>query len=119
MRDYPQSLAICGNRFNAVEPLPCRCQAERQSMQEHRAIVEAIQARDTQLARQMAQDHIENAENILMESLKEKACPDKEKVMVYDAVILAEVESELRAAAAYDNEAFYYDCRPAYDFVCL
>ena len=21
MRDYPQSLAICGNRFNAVEPL--------------------------------------------------------------------------------------------------
>ena len=47
----------------------------QQSMQEHRAIVEAIQARDTQLARQMAQDHIENAENILMESLKREGLP--------------------------------------------
>jgi DNA-binding GntR family transcriptional regulator len=37
--------------------------------------VEAIQARDTQLARQMAQDHIENAENILMESLKREGLP--------------------------------------------
>jgi DNA-binding GntR family transcriptional regulator len=47
----------------------------QQSMQEHRAIVEAIQARDSQLARQMAQDHIENAENIMMESLKKEGLP--------------------------------------------
>ncbi len=47
----------------------------QQSLQEHRTIVEAIQSRDTQLARQVAQDHIENAENIMMESLKKEGLP--------------------------------------------
>ncbi len=47
----------------------------KESLQEHRAIVEAIQSRDTQLARQVAQDHIENAENIMMESLKKEGLP--------------------------------------------
>ncbi|NLV20678.1 MAG: GntR family transcriptional regulator [Syntrophomonadaceae bacterium] len=40
------------------------------SLKEHREILEAIQARDIQLARQLAQEHIENAENILIDSLK-------------------------------------------------
>jgi DNA-binding GntR family transcriptional regulator len=47
----------------------------QESLQEHRAIVEAIQARDTQLARQVAQEHIENAENNMMESLKREGLP--------------------------------------------
>ncbi len=47
----------------------------KESLQEHRAIVEAIQSRDIQLARQVAQDHIENAENIMMESLKKEGLP--------------------------------------------
>ncbi len=46
-----------------------------ESLLEHRAIVEAIQSRDAQLARQVAQDHIENAENIMMESLKKEGLP--------------------------------------------
>ena len=40
------------------------------SLAEHRAIVEAIEARDTHLARQLAQEHIENAENSILESIK-------------------------------------------------
>jgi DNA-binding GntR family transcriptional regulator len=40
------------------------------SLEEHKNIVEAIQARDSQLARQLAQEHIENAENVLIECMK-------------------------------------------------
>jgi DNA-binding GntR family transcriptional regulator len=40
------------------------------SLKEHRELLEAIQARDVQLARQLAQEHIENAENVLIDSLK-------------------------------------------------
>ena len=36
------------------------------ALEEHRKIVEAISVRDGELARKMAQDHIENAENSLM-----------------------------------------------------
>ena len=46
-----------------------------QSLKEHRAIVEALQARDVSLARQLAQDHIENAENVMMESIKREGLP--------------------------------------------
>ncbi|MGI6413363.1 MAG: GntR family transcriptional regulator [Syntrophomonadaceae bacterium] len=42
----------------------------KQSLDEHRSIVEAIQSRDTALARQVAQEHIENAENSMIESMK-------------------------------------------------
>ncbi|QNB48031.1 FCD domain-containing protein [Thermanaerosceptrum fracticalcis] len=37
------------------------------ALEEHRRIVEAIAARDVQLAQQMAKDHIESAENALLE----------------------------------------------------
>lgn len=47
----------------------------QQSLKEHREIVEAIQSRDVQQARQMAQDHIENAENIIMDSIKREGLP--------------------------------------------
>lgn len=47
----------------------------KESLQEHRMIVEAIQAKDAQLARQAAQEHIENAENNMMESLKKEGLP--------------------------------------------
>ncbi|HWP98186.1 MAG TPA: GntR family transcriptional regulator [Syntrophomonadaceae bacterium] len=42
-----------------------------ESLEEHRVIVEAIQSRDPQLSRQVAQDHIENAENSMIESIKQ------------------------------------------------
>ena len=42
----------------------------KQSLDEHRSIVEAIQSRDAAIARQVAQDHIENAENSMIESIK-------------------------------------------------
>ncbi|MDR1159944.1 MAG: GntR family transcriptional regulator [Syntrophomonadaceae bacterium] len=42
----------------------------QQSLQEHRAIVEAIQSRDSTLSRQSAQEHVENAENSLLEAIK-------------------------------------------------
>ena len=42
----------------------------QQSLEEHRSIVEAIQSRDIALARQTAQEHIENAESWMIESLK-------------------------------------------------
>jgi len=45
----------------------------KQSLEEHRDIVEAIQSRDVQLARKVAQEHIENAENSMIESIKNKA----------------------------------------------
>jgi len=40
------------------------------SLEEHRAIVEAIHSRDVSLARQLAQEHIENAEQSMIESIK-------------------------------------------------
>lgn len=43
---------------------------KKESLDEHCSIVEAIQARDVQLARHLAQEHIENAENVLIDSLK-------------------------------------------------
>jgi len=42
----------------------------KRSLEEHRAIVEAIQARDAALARQLAHEHIENAEQSMIESIK-------------------------------------------------
>ncbi|MGE5390650.1 MAG: GntR family transcriptional regulator [Deltaproteobacteria bacterium] len=42
----------------------------KQSLEEHRAIVEAIHARDAVLARQVTQEHIENAEQSMIESIK-------------------------------------------------
>jgi DNA-binding GntR family transcriptional regulator len=45
----------------------------KESLLEHKQIVEAIQSRDTQLARQLAQEHIENAENVLIECMKIEA----------------------------------------------
>ncbi len=48
---------------------------KKDSLDEHRNIVEAIQARDVQLARYLAQEHIENAENVLIESLKKEGLP--------------------------------------------
>ncbi|MDD3853582.1 MAG: GntR family transcriptional regulator [Syntrophomonadaceae bacterium] len=42
----------------------------KQSLDEHRLLVEAIQSRNSQLARQVAQEHIENAENSMIEALK-------------------------------------------------
>lgn len=50
----------------------------KDSLDEHRAILEAIEARDVQLARQLAQDHIENAENALIECLKKEGMPINE-----------------------------------------
>ncbi|MBO8159785.1 GntR family transcriptional regulator [Thermosyntropha sp.] len=47
----------------------------KQSLEEHRAIVEALQARDIQLARNLAQEHIENAENSMLESIKKDGFP--------------------------------------------
>ncbi|HPT68734.1 MAG TPA: GntR family transcriptional regulator [Syntrophomonas sp.] len=40
------------------------------SLKEHRQLLESIQSRDIQLARQLAQEHIENAETVLIDSLK-------------------------------------------------
>ncbi|HPF19797.1 MAG TPA: GntR family transcriptional regulator [Syntrophomonas sp.] len=48
------------------------------SLKEHREILEAIQARDIQLAKQLAQEHIENAENVLIDSLKKGNQPASE-----------------------------------------
>ncbi|MDD4801361.1 MAG: GntR family transcriptional regulator [Syntrophomonas sp.] len=44
----------------------------KESLYEHKQIVEAIQSRDIQKARHTAQKHIENAETILIESLKKE-----------------------------------------------
>lgn len=46
------------------------------SLEEHRAIVEALGSRDIQLAKQLAQDHIENAENVLFETVKQDGLPE-------------------------------------------
>ncbi|MEQ8237103.1 MAG: GntR family transcriptional regulator [Syntrophomonadaceae bacterium] len=50
----------------------------KESLEEHKKLVEAIQARDSQLARQLATEHIENAENILIECLKLETLKSKE-----------------------------------------
>lgn len=50
----------------------------KESLDEHRSIVEAIEASDSQQARQLAQEHIENAEHILIECLKKDGLPVKE-----------------------------------------
>jgi DNA-binding GntR family transcriptional regulator len=42
----------------------------KRSLEEHRNIIEAIQSRDAQLARQVAQEHIENAETSMIEAIK-------------------------------------------------
>jgi len=47
----------------------------KQSLAEHRSIVEAIQSRDVQLARHLAQEHIENAENSMIEAIKKGGLP--------------------------------------------
>ena len=46
------------------------------SLEEHKKIAEAIEARDVLLARQLATEHIENAENALIDSLKTNAGKD-------------------------------------------
>lgn len=51
---------------------------KQDSLEEHRNILEAIQASDVQLARQLAQEHIENAENVLIDSLKKGSIPASE-----------------------------------------
>lgn len=51
---------------------------KQDSLIEHRGLLEAIQARDIQLARQLAQEHIENAENVLIDSLKKGTIPGSE-----------------------------------------
>jgi len=48
------------------------------SLKEHCGLLEAIQGRDIQLARQLAQEHIENAENVLIDSLKKGTIPGSE-----------------------------------------
>ncbi len=45
------------------------------SLDEHRGIVEALQARDIQLSSQLAGEHIENAENSMIESIKMEGLP--------------------------------------------
>ncbi len=47
----------------------------RKSLDEHKKIVEAIQSRDIQRSRNTAQEHIENAEHVLIESLKKEGLP--------------------------------------------
>ncbi|MEN6349091.1 MAG: GntR family transcriptional regulator [Syntrophomonas sp.] len=47
----------------------------QQSLEEHRDIVEAIQSRDSQVARQVVQDHIENAEHYMIEAIKKDGLP--------------------------------------------
>ncbi len=41
------------------------------AVEEHRKIVEAISARDGELARKLAQEHIENAENSMMNMIQQ------------------------------------------------
>ena len=44
----------------------------RTALEEHKKIVEAIAARDTNLAEQLALEHIENAENAMILSLEQQ-----------------------------------------------
>ena len=50
----------------------------KESLDEHKKIVEAIQSRDIQVARHVAQEHIENAENVLIECLKKEGLSIRE-----------------------------------------
>jgi DNA-binding GntR family transcriptional regulator len=50
----------------------------KESLAEHKQIVEAIQSRDIQIARHLAQEHIENAENVLIECLKKEGLSIRE-----------------------------------------
>jgi DNA-binding GntR family transcriptional regulator len=47
----------------------------KRSLEEHRSIVEAIQSRDTQVAQQVTREHIENAENSMIEAIKKDGLP--------------------------------------------
>lgn len=42
----------------------------KESLDEHRGIVEALQSRDVQLSRKLAGEHIENAENSMIDAIK-------------------------------------------------
>jgi len=42
----------------------------KEALEEHKKIVEAISDRNTALAQQLAQEHIENAENSMLEALR-------------------------------------------------
>ncbi|HHX51814.1 MAG TPA: FCD domain-containing protein, partial [Clostridia bacterium] len=44
----------------------------KDTLKEHKQIVDAIAERDVALAQQLAQEHIENAENIFLESIAKK-----------------------------------------------
>jgi DNA-binding GntR family transcriptional regulator len=44
----------------------------KSSLLEHRAIVEALHARDANLAKQLAEEHIENAEHTLLETIRKE-----------------------------------------------
>lgn len=47
----------------------------QRSLEEHRGIVEAIQSRDPQIAQQVAREHIENAENSMIDAIKKDGLP--------------------------------------------
>ncbi|HBG17163.1 MAG TPA: GntR family transcriptional regulator [Firmicutes bacterium] len=42
------------------------------ALEEHREIVDAVSARDPEMARKLAQDHIENAENSMMQVIRDE-----------------------------------------------
>ncbi|SMB89442.1 transcriptional regulator, GntR family [Thermanaeromonas toyohensis ToBE] len=44
----------------------------RETLEEHKALVEAIAARNVELAQRLAQEHIENAENRMLEAIREE-----------------------------------------------
>ncbi len=50
----------------------------RESLDEHRTIIESLEARDISAVRQLAQEHIENAENVLLDVLKKEGSELKE-----------------------------------------
>ncbi|MCG0277895.1 MAG: GntR family transcriptional regulator [Thermanaeromonas sp.] len=45
---------------------------KRETVEEHKALVEAIASRNVELAQRLAQEHIENAENRLLEAIREE-----------------------------------------------
>ena len=50
----------------------------KEALEEHKKIVEAISERKAAQARQLAQQHIENAENSMLEAIKDKDFSDVE-----------------------------------------
>lgn len=54
----------------------------KSSLEEHKYIVEALQSRDVQLAKQLAQEHIENAETSMFEIIKEEGFPTSKDGLV-------------------------------------